>query len=161
EAARQGEQQAARVGLDEARARHREAEVAAQSAGEEAGFYDRVHVRGLAAQLDLVRTKAEVQKRRAAVDTLRLAIGRLEAEQQTRERDRRAHPERLKGEVPQMEGDIATAPATLERLGHEVEQRRIRAPVAGRLGEAATLQSGAVLREGEILGAILPPSALK
>jgi hypothetical protein len=41
-----------------------------------------LHVRGLAAQLDLVRTKAEVQKRRAAADTLRLAIGRLEAEQQ-------------------------------------------------------------------------------
>jgi membrane fusion protein (multidrug efflux system) len=161
EATRQGEQQAARVGLDEARARHREAEVAARSAAAEAEFYDRLHVRGLAAQLDLVRTKAEVQKRRAAADTLRLAIGRLEAEQQTRERDRLARLERLKREVTQIEGDIATATATLERLGHEIEQRRIRAPVAGRLGEVATLHSGAVLRAGDTLGAILPPSALK
>jgi len=161
EAARQGEQQEARVGLDEARARHQEAQVAARSAEEEAAFYDRLHVRGLAAQLDLVRTKAEVHKRRAAADTLRLAVSRLEAEQQTRERDRLTRLERLKREVTQLEGDIATATATLERLGHEIEQRRIRAPVAGRLGEVAPLHSGAVLRAGDTLGAILPPSALK
>jgi multidrug resistance efflux pump len=161
EAARQGEQQAARVGLDEARARHREAEVAARSAEEEAEFYVRLQARGLAAQLDIVRTRAEVHKRHAAADTLRLAVGRLDAEQQTRERDRLARLERLKREVTQIEGDIDTAAATLERQGHEIEQRRIRAPVAGRLGEVATLQSGAVLREGETLGAILPPSALK
>jgi membrane fusion protein (multidrug efflux system) len=161
EAVRQGEQQAARVGLDEAQARYREAEVATRSAEEEAEFYDRLHVRGLAAQLDLVRTKAEVHKRHAASNTFRLAIGRLEAEQRTRERDRLARLERLKREVIQIEGDIATAAATLERLVHEIEQRRIRAPVAGRLGEVAPLHSGAVLREGETLGAILPPSALK
>jgi membrane fusion protein (multidrug efflux system) len=161
EAARQGELQAARVALDEARARHREAEVAARSAEEEAEFYTRLQGRGLAAQLDLVRSRAEVHRRRAAADTLRLAVGRLEAEQQTRERDRLARLERLKREVTQLEGDIATAAATLERLGHEIEQRRIRAPVAGRLGEAATLHSGAVLRAGDTLGAILPPSVLK
>jgi len=161
EAARQGEQQAARAGLVEARARHREAEVAVRAAEEEAGFYDRLQVRGLAAQLDLVRTKAEVHKRQAAANTLHLAISRLEAEQQTRERDRLARLERLKREVTQIDGDIATVAVTLERLGHEIEQRRLRAPVAGRLGEAATLHSGAVLQAGDTLGAILPPSALK
>jgi membrane fusion protein (multidrug efflux system) len=135
--------------------------VAARSAEEEAEFYTRLQGRGLAAQLDLVRTRAEVHKRRAAADTLRLAIGRLEVEQQTRERDRLARLERLKREVIQMEGDIATATATLERLRHEIEHRHIRAPVAGRIGETATLHSGAVVREGETLGAILPPSVLK
>src|SRR5712671_770626 len=65
EAARQGERQAARVALEEARARHREMEVAVRSAEEEAEFYTRLQVRGLAAQLDLVRTKAEVYKRLA------------------------------------------------------------------------------------------------
>src|SRR5712664_4262899 len=120
EAARQGERQAARVGLNEARARHREAEVAARSAEEEAEFYVRLQARGLAAQLDIVRTRAEVRKRHAAADTLRLAVGRLDAEQQTRERDRLARLERLKREVTQIEGDIDTAAATLERQGHEI-----------------------------------------
>jgi len=149
------------VALDEARARHREAEVAVRAAEEEAEFYARLQVRGLAAQLDLVRTKAEVHKRRAAVDTLRLAVSRLEGEQRTREHDRLARLAGFKREVVQLEGDMATAAATIERLGHEIDKRRIRAPVAGRLGEVATLQIGAVVREGDTLGAILPPSALK
>jgi membrane fusion protein (multidrug efflux system) len=161
EAAWQGERQAALVALDEARARLREAEVAVRSAAEEAEFYARLQIRGLAAQLDLVRTKAEVHKRRAAADTFRLAVGRLEGEQHTREHDRLAHLERFQREIVQIEGDMATAAATVERLGHELEQRRIQAPVAGRLGEVAALQIGAVVRQGDTLGAILPPSALK
>jgi multidrug resistance efflux pump len=161
EAAWQGERQAAPVALDEARARHREAEVALRAAEEEAEFYVRLQVRGLAAQLDLVRTRAEVHRRRAALDTLRLAVRRLEGAQRTRERDRLARLESFKREVVQLEGDMATATATIERLGHAIDRRRIRAPVAGRLGAAAPLQIGAVVREGDILGAILPPSALK
>jgi hypothetical protein len=118
-------------------------------------------VRGLTAQLDLARTKAEVHERRAAVDTLRLAVSRLEGEQHTKERDRLARLEGFKREVDQLEGDMATAAATIERLGHEIDKRRIRAPVVGRLGEVGTLQIGAVVCEGDTLGAILPPSALK
>jgi membrane fusion protein (multidrug efflux system) len=161
EAARQGEQQAARVALDEARARHHEAEVAARAAEAEAEVYVRLQGRGLAPQLDLMRSQAELQKRRAAADTLRLAVSRLEGEQQTRERDRLVHLERLKREVVQLDGEWATAVATLERLGHEIEQRRIRAPIAGRLGEVADLRIGTVVRASDTLGAILPPSALK
>src|SRR5262245_35246905 len=93
EAAWHGERQAAQVALDEARARHREAEVAVRAAEEEAEFYTRLQVRGLAAQLDLVRAKAEVLKRRAAVDTLRAAVSRLESDRRTREGDRLARLE--------------------------------------------------------------------
>jgi membrane fusion protein (multidrug efflux system) len=161
EAARQGERQAAQVALDEARARQREAEVAVRSAEEEAGIYARLQARGLAAQLDLLRVQAELQRRQAAAETLRLAVGRLEAEQRTREQDRLVRLERLRREVTQLEGEIATAAATLERLAHEIERRRIRAPIAGQLGAVADLRIGMVVREGDSLGAILPPSTLK
>jgi membrane fusion protein (multidrug efflux system) len=161
EAAGQGEQQAARLALDEARARHHEAEVAAQSATAEAEVYTRLQARGLAAQLDFMRSHAEAHKRLVAVDTLRRAISRLDGEQQTKVRDRLARLERLKREVVQLEGELATATATRERLGHEIEQRRIRAPVTGRLGEVANLQPGTVVQAGDTLGMILPPSTLK
>src|SRR5262245_17733465 len=46
EAAWQGERQASQVALDEARARHREAEVAVRAAEEEAEFYNRLQMRG-------------------------------------------------------------------------------------------------------------------
>jgi membrane fusion protein (multidrug efflux system) len=37
----------------------------------------------------------------------------------------------------------------------------IQSPVAGRIGEVANVQVGAVVREGEKLGAIVPPGTLK
>jgi multidrug resistance efflux pump len=154
EAARQGDRQAARLGLDEARARHHEAEVAARAAETAAEFYARLHTRGLASQLDLMRSQAEAQQRHAAAETLRLAVGRLEGEQQTRERDRLARLARLKREVVQLDGELATATAMLERLGHDIEQRRIRAPITGRLGEVAELRPGTVVHAGDTLGAI-------
>jgi membrane fusion protein (multidrug efflux system) len=161
EAARQGEQQAARQALDEARARHHEAEVAAQSAAAEAEVYTRLQARGLAAQLDFMRSHAEAHKRLTAVHTLRLAINRLDGEQQTRARDRLARLVRLQREMVQFEGELATATATLARLGHDIEQRRIKAPVTGRLGEVATLRPGTVVHAGDTLGMILPPSTLQ
>jgi membrane fusion protein (multidrug efflux system) len=161
EDAGRAEQQAARAAHEEAQARRREAEVALRPAEEEAAIYARLHTRGLAPQLDLLRTSAEVQKRRAAVETLRLAVRRLDSDQQTKARDRTARLERLHREVAQLDGDRHTAAATLERLEHELDQRRIRAPVTGRLAEAADLRSGAVVREGDTLATILPPGTLK
>ena len=51
--------------------------------------------------------------------------------------------------------------AAIERLDYEIEKRRIRAPVAGRLGEVAYLQIGAVVREGDQLGAVVTSGTLK
>lgn len=161
EEARREEGQAAQRALEEARARHHEAEVAAQAAEEEAALFTRLQARDLAAQLDLLRSKAEARKRRAAADTLRLAVGRLEGEQRTRERERRVRLERLTREITRLEGELATAAATNARLAHAIEQRRIRAPIGGRLGEVANLRIGAVVHEGDILGAVVPPGDLR
>jgi membrane fusion protein (multidrug efflux system) len=155
------EQQAALVALDEARARQREAEVIARAAHEEAEVVILLPAPEFADQLEVIRSRAEVHKRQAAVDTLHLAVGRLEEEQRVRERDRLARHARLRREVIRLEGERATAAATLKRLTYEAEKRRIRAPIAGRLGEAATLQIGAVVREGDVLGVVLPPGALR
>jgi membrane fusion protein (multidrug efflux system) len=154
-------QQAGRAGLDEARARHREAEVAAQAAAEEAEVFHRLQARGLPAQIDLLRAKAEVQRRRAAADTHRLAVTRLESDRRTQEGDRKARLEGLRRDITRLTGEMATAAATIERLEHEIERRHIRAPTAGQLGEAAALQVGVVVREGEVLGAVLPFGALR
>ena len=161
EEARRAEQQATRAALEEAQARQREAEAALRAAEGEAEIYERLQARGLAPQLDLLRTRAEVQKRRAAIDTLRLAVNRLTSDQQTKERDRTARLERLRREGTQLAGDSNTAAATMERLAYDIDQRRLRAVVAGRLGEAADLRIGAVVRQGDTLATIIPPGALK
>ena len=161
EEVRRDERQAGRLAHDEARARYREAEVVARSAEEEAQLFARIEERGLPARLDVLRTRAEAQKRLAAADTLRVAVGRLEADQRTRESERKARLERLRREVVRLEGEMATAAATIERLEHEIDKRHIRVPVAGRLGEAANLRSGTVVSVGDTLGAIIPAGDLK
>jgi multidrug resistance efflux pump len=130
--------------------------VAARAAEEEAELFARLQARGLPTQLDLLRAKAEVQKRRAGVDTLRLAVSRLEGEHRTLESDRQARLEWLRREVTRLAGDVTTAAATVERLAHEIERRRVRAPMAGRLGEVAELRVGSVVREGDRLAAVVP-----
>jgi multidrug resistance efflux pump len=152
---------AGRIAIDEARARHREAEVAARVAEEEAELFARLQGRNLSSQLDLLRANAEAQKRRAAADTLRLAVSRLDSDHRTQESDRQARLEGLRREVTRLAGDMTTAAATVERLAHEIERRRVRAPMAGRLGEVAELRIGSVVREGDRLAAVVPRGDLQ
>ena len=72
-----------------------------------------------------------------------------------------ARLQRLTREVTQINGQIATTRAPIERLEYELERRYGRAPMAGRLGEVAKLQVGTVVREGDRLGAVVPPGMLK
>ena len=161
EAAQREEQQAGQVARDQAHARHREAEAAAQLGAQEAERMARLFARAYVAELDLLRAKAEARKQREAADTWRLEISRLEWDLQTRRSDRQARLQRLMREVTQINGQIATTRATIERLEYEIARRYIRAPVTGRLGEVAKLQVGTVVREGDRLGAVVPPGTLK
>ncbi len=153
--------QAGRAGLDEASARHREAEVAARAADEEAELFNRLQARALPSQLDVMRAKAEAQRRQTAANTFRLAVIRLDADQRTKESDRTVRLEGLRRETTQITADMTTTTAAIERLEHEIDRRQIRAPAAGQLGEAAALQVGAIVREGDVLGVVLPAGALR
>lgn len=155
------DQQAARAARDEARVQAKGAETAVSFAEEEVKRLTRLQASGYVAELDLLRARAEAQKRRTAADALRLEVDRLEKDQRTRESDRTARLERLRREVSRLEGQMATTKEAIERLAYEIEKRRIRAPVAGRLGEVAKLRVGAFVLEGDRLGAVVPPGELK
>lgn len=121
----------------------------------------RLLARAFVAELDSLRAKAEARKQREAADVWRLEARRLEWDLQTRRSDRQARLQRLIREVTQINGQIATTHATIERLEYEIARRYVRAPVTGRLGEVAKLQVGTVVREGDRLGAVVPPGTLK
>jgi len=161
EAAQHEDQQAGQVALDQARARHREAEIAAQLSGQEAERMARLFARAYIAELDVLRAKAEAQKQREAAGSWRLEIRRLEWDLRTRQSDRQARLQRLTREVIQLEGQLTTTRIVIERLEYESERRYIRAPVAGRLGEVTTLRVGAIVGVGTRLGAVVPPGMLK
>ena len=161
EEAQRQERQAARVALDEARARHREAEVAARSSQEEVEIHTRSQARGLTSQIEFLRVTTEAQKRRAAADALRLGISRLEGEQRTSESDRTVRLERLKREAAELTGQMAAAEVALGQPEYEITKRWIRSPAAGQLGEVANVQIGKVVHAGDKLGAVVHPGALK
>src|ERR1700722_10590451 len=155
------DQQASKDALEEARAHYNEAEAAAKFAQAEAERLRKMYDARVVAQLDLNRSVADAQQRRAAADSLHYAVVRLEGDQRTRGNERKAHIEQLMGELNKLRGEQATTGVTIKRLEDEVGRRWIRAPIDGKLGEVAPLRVGAVVHEGEKLAAVIPTGKLR
>ena len=89
---------------------------------------------GLIPQREYERGQADALKLRAAADTQRAAIQRLEDEQRTRQSDRVARLKSLAAEIARIEAEIPSIRASIARLDYEIERRRIRAPIDGSWG---------------------------
>jgi membrane fusion protein (multidrug efflux system) len=152
---------ASSAALAEARARQEEAEAASKHAGFEAARVARLSESGQATDVEQERARSDAEQRRVTARMLALAIERLEWEQRTKESERRAHLEALARERAGLEGELERARLTVERLQREIEKRRVRAPIAGRVGESANAKIGAVVREGERLGTVVPQGGLR
>lgn len=147
--------------LDEARTRLGEADVLAKLTETDAARSASLLARGFIAQREADRFQADAQVKRAGAEALRITVTRTEAEYQRSVSNEEADLARLRREQVLLQEQQATEQASIERLEHELELRRIRAPVSGRIGEAVTLQVGAMLREGEGIGAVVPSGSLK
>jgi multidrug resistance efflux pump len=67
----------------------------------------------------------------------------------------------LRREIAMLEGEMVSIQAVIARLEEEVEQHRIRAPVAGEIGEVAPLKAGGVVNAGEVLATLIPAGELR
>jgi membrane fusion protein (multidrug efflux system) len=155
------ERETTRVALEEARARVREAEATARLAEEEAERFTKLHQRSLVSDRDLSHARSDAQSRRASADSLQLVLARLESEQRIRESHREADRRRLGAIISKLEGDKTIGSATVTRLEYEAGRRLVRAPVSGRIAETQILRPGAFVRDGDVLGAIVPAGALR
>ncbi len=159
--ARIREQQSSRIAEDQATAKFREADTLARSAADEAHRLDQLHKQDLIPRREYDQGQLEAERRRQAAESLRLEAGRLQQGQGTRESDRLVQSENLAGEIRKLEGEQATARASIDRLNYEVERRVIRAPISGKLAEVAELRPGGVVEEADRLCAILPEGRLR
>ena len=150
--------EAARHTLDIARIRRAGAESATGFAAEEVRRLARV---GGSSVLELLHAKAEEDKRRFDQEALTLEVERLESDTQRRAAENRARYEKLRRDAENLEGQINSTVSLLRVLETNIEQHKLRAPVDGRVGQVVTLPTGAVLKEGEQLGVVLPESGLK
>ena len=152
---------ATRAALAEADRQLEQAVAQASLAEDQASRHERLFAKGLVAEGEIVRARVEARDRRAAVEGRRLAIQRLEAEQQAKERTSLARLAHLQQQRALLDGQLSSTTATVARLKRESERRRIRAPVDGQLAEVATLRIGSVVREGDRLASVLPRDRLR
>jgi membrane fusion protein (multidrug efflux system) len=161
EQASEHEQAASLQALEEARAHYREAESAAQFAQGETERLHKMFAAGVIPEVDFHRSIADAQQRRAAADGLRHGVERLEAEQRTQSIERNRQIQKLTSNLNKLKNDRATAGVTVQRLAQQVDQRRIRASIDGKLGEVAPLRVGEMVHEGDRLGSVIPDGKLR
>jgi membrane fusion protein (multidrug efflux system) len=156
ESARDDERRATESAIEEARARARQSEAPAQFNSAEEKRLRELRDLGLIAQREYEKGQADALETQRSVEREKIAVERIQREQRTRETDREARIRRLHADIARLEGQAATSRAVLSRLQNEIELRIIRAPIAGTLAEAAILRVGAVLKEGDRIGVIVP-----
>ena len=149
------------VSIEAARAQYREAETQAVLASAQADRADRMHSDGILSDADMQRTRADAQSKQAAADNLKAAISRLEPELNIREHDRQALQKQIQAEIAKLQAEAEAASAAVRRLEYGLDQRRLRAPVSGRLGECIPLRPGAYISEGQKLGVVVPRGNLQ
>jgi membrane fusion protein (multidrug efflux system) len=137
------------------------AEAAARLADDQHRRFAQLSEQGLIAEADLVRSRAQAESRRAEVASARLNIERLKAEQLATEREHQGHQRALLQQRLVLEGQRAAASTAVMSRELDAEERRIRAPVDGRLGEIAPLQVGAIVRAGERVASIVRPGPIR
>jgi membrane fusion protein (multidrug efflux system) len=111
---------------------------------------------GLVADAELKRAQSEADRLRAAGERQRAARGRTQWERRATASELTAALAASRHRLVEMEGECAVVDAKIARLGHEIERRTIRAPIAGKLGETADLRPGQAVGPNTRVAAIVP-----
>jgi membrane fusion protein (multidrug efflux system) len=156
QAALEAQQVARDVALREAHARIAEAEARVTLAERQAATSARLRLNNAISGEELLRDKAEVEARRAARNALTQAASLQEKDRLVQERASKTRLAKLGREAAELRGDIQVETAAIARLEYDIGLRTIRAPVAGRVGEAAEFRVGSVVRAADKLGALVP-----
>jgi multidrug resistance efflux pump len=152
---------AASAAIAEASQRLEVAEASAQLAQDKVRRINQLEKSGLVSATDGENARAEEQGRRAELAAARSGIERLRAEQTAAERGRRGRIASLLRERTGLEGLRDTTASSVALREREAERRRVRAPVSGRLGAVASVQIGAIVREGDHLASIVPQGRVR
>jgi membrane fusion protein (multidrug efflux system) len=156
-----GERGSAEAAIAEAVAKAHEYAVAAEFAVEESKRLADLQARGLVSDLDALRGRKLSEERQSEAHASDFAARRITQDLGAKEQDRLARIARLKNEIAVIHGGRSEAVAASDRLEYQIEQRQVRAPVNGTLGEIATLKLGAMVQSGDRICTIIPDGVLK
>ena len=160
EQAKDEDLRATRAALDAAGARVREVDATIKFARSNESRLKRQSMAGGVAEIDALRAASEADKLSASKDALTADLKRIEQDRQMRADEAQARLENLRRAIVSLEGEAATARATIARIQQTIDRHVVRAPVAGRIGDAASLYTGAYVAEGQRLCSVVPPGEL-
>jgi membrane fusion protein (multidrug efflux system) len=161
EAADRTEARTSGLAVAEAQAAAKGAEATAGLSRVEQETVARLYEKKGVAGMDVKRAEAERVAREQAAISAAAGAARLELEGKLRVEDARSRREKLLREVTAIEGDLAVSRTTVERLTAEIDRRKLRAPVDGRLGQVMALAPGATLVEGQRVALVVPAGDLR
>jgi membrane fusion protein (multidrug efflux system) len=161
EAALQDTLKAGQMRIDESKARVREAETIAELRTLEAGRGSRLKEGGYLSDSEAARAIAEAEAARAAVDAQSRAQARAEAEQRSLAGELAGELARLERQKTALEAEALALEAEITTLTVDIEQRKIRTPIAGRIGEVFVLRAGAFVEEGDVVATVVPAGDLR
>jgi multidrug resistance efflux pump len=145
----------------EALAKAQEVSTAADLAVEEAKRLSNLQQRGLVSDLDAFRGRKQAEERQSEARAAESAAERVIRDLAAKEQDRLGRIARLKNEIAEIEGGRNEAVAASERLDYQIDQRLVRAPIAGTLAEVASLKVGGMVQAGDRICTIVPDGDLK
>lgn len=155
------EQHSAEAARTEALAKAQEAATAADLAIEEARRLSDLQQRGLVSELDAFRGRKQAEERQSEARAAQSAAERVARDLAAKEQDRLGRIARLNNELAEIEGGRSAAIAASERLDYQIDQRQVRAPIAGTLAEVSSLKVGGMVQAGDRICTIVPDGALK
>ncbi|MEM9555817.1 MAG: HlyD family efflux transporter periplasmic adaptor subunit [Acidobacteriota bacterium] len=121
---------------------------------------ERLFTLGLVSEVDLLHHRGDAEKAEAEARVL-AAEARSSTASATRDAlERAAELTEIEGDIDQAHGEIAALGARIDLLLHEIDDRHLRAPVAGRIGYLASLGAGSVVEVGERVADVVPDDSL-
>jgi membrane fusion protein (multidrug efflux system) len=144
-------------------ARQRLAAAAARAASSRRDFESirRLQAAGLVAPLELSRVEeaaiaeeATTSAQRATLQGAEWALRGVQGERIRRENEMQRQLAELSGSVDAAREEVAALEAQVQRL-------RLRAPVAGIIGDAAALSQGSFVDEGAVVAVVVPPGGMR
>ncbi len=152
---------AARIAVDQANARSRAMAAQAGLERRERNRMEQLTAAGIDSAAELDRVSAGARRSGFEARAARLEAERLSADMETTALARRAQREELRRTLASLEGEVSVTEAEIRKLELDIERRKIRSPIAGRVGEIGDLHAGTVVAEGARLGSVIPQGDLR
>ncbi len=149
-------QQSAIAAGQSAQARLREAEVGVDFALENERRARSDSLTGGSSQVDALRAATDARRATSARDALAADASKLMLDARTRDGQNEAQIESLSRTLLGVENEANATRQAIAQLRLEIENRFVRAPVDGTIGEVLPLRPGAYISPGQKLATILP-----